>query len=119
VERTDPLRASCCVSCFLMRRGHRRPTVGASIAAVNDLQTAETAALARTKGAVATRNEKHTALVTLLQQLKGYAQATTDANVENGASIIQGAGMAVRKTAGRAPRVFNAKPGTVTLALWV
>jgi hypothetical protein len=90
------------------------PPLATVTSAINDLQTAETAALARTKGAVATRNEKRSALVTLLQQLKGDVQTTADANVENGASIIQGAGMAVRKTAVRAPRVFNAKPGSVS-----
>src|SRR5208337_3645198 len=32
----------------------------------------------------------------------------------NGGSIIQSAGIAVRKTAVRPPRVFDAKPGVVT-----
>ena len=82
--------------------------------AISDLQTAETAALARTKGAVVPRNEKRTALVTLLQQLKGYIQMTADANVENGASIIASAGVAVKKSVVRAPRVFNAKPGAIS-----
>ena len=45
------------------------PALAAITAAANDLQTAETAALARTKGAVAVRNEKRAALVVLLQQL--------------------------------------------------
>ena len=77
------------------------PTVIPSIvtisAAIADLQTAETAALARTKGAVVTRDEKKTALVQLLQQLKGTIQTTADANLENGASIIASAGVAVRR----------------------
>jgi hypothetical protein len=83
-------------------------------AAIADLQTAETAALARTKGATVTRDEKKTALVQLLQQLKGQIQTTADANVENGASIIVSAGVAVKKTVVRSPRVFGAKPGAVT-----
>jgi hypothetical protein len=83
-------------------------------AAINDLQAAETAALARTKGAVTVRNEKRAALVVLLQQLRGDVQEAADANVENGASIIQGAGMGVRKTPTRAPRTFEAKPGAVS-----
>jgi len=82
--------------------------------ALTDLQNAETSALARTKGAVAMRNEKRTTLVSLLTQLRGYVQVTADANPENGASIIESAGLAVRKTATRAPRVFSAKPGTVS-----
>ena len=90
------------------------PALTAVTTAINDLQTAETAALARTKGAVAVRNDKRAALVVLLQQLRGDVQAAADANVENGASIIQGAGMGVRKTPTRAPRTFEAKPGTVS-----
>jgi hypothetical protein len=90
------------------------PTLVTVTTAINDLQTAEAAALARTKGAVITRNEKRTALVALLQQLKGTIQAAADANVENGASIIASAGVAVRKTVVHAPRVFGAKPGAVT-----
>jgi hypothetical protein len=83
-------------------------------AAIVELQTAETAALARTKGAVITRDEKRTALVQLLQQLKGPIQAAADANLENGASIIASAGVEVKKTMVRSPRVFGAKPGAVT-----
>jgi hypothetical protein len=90
------------------------PTLAEITSAINDLQTAETAALARTKGAVATRNEKRTALVRLLEQLKGNVQTAADANVENGASIIQSAGMALRKPTVRAPRVFAAKPGALS-----
>jgi hypothetical protein len=42
--------------------------------ALNDLQTAQTAANARPKGAATVRNEKRTVLVSLLQQLRGYVQ---------------------------------------------
>jgi hypothetical protein len=90
------------------------PTLAAVTSAVNDLQAAETAALARTKGAVATRDETRTALVRLLEPLKGYVQTAADANVENGASIIQSAGIALRKPTVRAARVFAAKPGAVS-----
>ena len=90
------------------------PSLATISAAIADLQTAETAALARTKGAVVTRDEKRTALVQLLQQLKGTIQTTADANVETGASIITSAGVAVKKTVVRSPRVFGAKPGAVT-----
>ena len=57
-------------------------------------------ALARTKGAGhhPPTNEKRVVLVALLQQLKSYVQTSADANVENGASIIASAGLAVRKT---------------------
>jgi hypothetical protein len=90
------------------------PTLASVTAAINDLQTAETAALARTKGAVATRNEARTALVVLLEQLKAYIQAAADASPENGASIIQSAGVAVRKTPTHPARIFEATPGDVS-----
>jgi hypothetical protein len=90
------------------------PTVAQLTQAVSDLQTAETSALARAKGAVSTRNEKRTALVSLLQQLRGYVQVTADANPENGASIIESSGLAVRKTPARVPRTFSATPGALS-----
>jgi hypothetical protein len=90
------------------------PTLSAVSEAITVLQTAETAALARTKGAVATRNEARTTLVGLLQQLRGYVQGQADANMDNGTSIIQGAGMAVKKTPVHTPRVFAAKPAAVS-----
>jgi len=90
------------------------PTLAAVTQAIGDLTAAEPAALSRIKGAVTTRNEKLTALVAILQQLKAYVQATADANVENGASIIESAGIGVRKTPVRTPRVFAAAPGAVS-----
>jgi hypothetical protein len=90
------------------------PTLAVLTAAILALQTAETAALARTKGAVTARNEKLAALVALLQQLKGTVQTTADATPENGASIIESAGLAVRKTPVHAARAFTAKQGPVS-----
>jgi len=90
------------------------PTLAAITTAVDGLQGAVTAALTRATGTVAIRNEKHTALVQLLVQLKAYIQAQADANPENGASIIQSAGVGVRKTVTRRARVFAAKPGAVS-----
>jgi hypothetical protein len=90
------------------------PALATVTQAINDLTAAETAALSRVKGAVTTRNEKRTALAALLLQLKAYVQAVADANVENGASIIQSAGLGVRKPTARKPRVFEALPGTVS-----
>jgi hypothetical protein len=46
-------------------------------------------------------------------QLKSYVQNTADADPENGTSIIQSSGMAVRRTTSRARRVFAATPGPV------
>jgi hypothetical protein len=93
------------------------PALPAVTTACNELQNAETAALARTKGAVAIRNEKRTTLIALLQQLRGYIQSIADGNVENGTSIIESSGIAVRKPLVRKPRVFNAVPGAVSGAV--
>jgi hypothetical protein len=90
------------------------PTLASITQAINDLQTAETAVLARTKGAATTRNDKRTALLTLLQELRSYIQVQADASMDTGAAIIESAGIAVKKTAVRAPRVFDAKPGAVS-----
>ena len=90
------------------------PALATVSAAITDLQNAETAALARTKGAVATRNAKRAVLVTMLQQLRMYVQSIADGNAENGPAIIQSAGIAVKKTATRQPRVFAALAGAVS-----
>jgi hypothetical protein len=90
------------------------PALSALSAAVSDLQSAETLALTKAKGAVAARNDKRAVVVSLLQQLRGYVQAVADATPENGATIIQSAGIAVRKVPLRATRVFTAKPGPVS-----
>jgi hypothetical protein len=90
------------------------PTLPTVTQAIADLQTAETAALARTKGAVAVRDEKRAALVKLLQELRGNIQTVADANPDTAGSLIQSAGIAVKKTPVRAPRTFTAKPGVVS-----
>jgi hypothetical protein len=89
-------------------------TIAALTAALSDLQNAETAALSRTKGAATVRNEKRTVVVTLLRQLRGIVQTAADATPENGASIIESSGLAVRKVPARAARAFTAKPGPVS-----
>ncbi|HEY1697094.1 MAG TPA: fibronectin type III domain-containing protein [Polyangiaceae bacterium] len=90
------------------------PSLSVFSAAVSDLQAAETVALTKAKGAVAARNDKRAVVVSQLQQLRGYVQAVADATPENGATLIQGAGFAVRKITARAANVFDAKPGPVT-----
>jgi hypothetical protein len=90
------------------------PTVAALNAALSDLHTAETAALSRTKGTATVRNDKLTVLVSLLQQLRGYVQSVADATPENGAAIIESAGLAVRKTSAHGKRAFAARPGPLT-----
>jgi hypothetical protein len=95
------------------------PGLAAVSAAIKDLQNAETATLARTKGAAATRNAKRALLIGLLQGLRQYVQTIVDGNEENAPAMIQSSGMAVKKTATRKPRVFaalaGANSGTVKL----
>ena len=89
------------------------PTVAALAAAVNDLHAAETAALSRAKGSATVRNDKRTVLVSLLQQLRGTVQSVADATPENGAAIIESAGLTVRKIATRGKRAFAARTGAL------
>jgi hypothetical protein len=89
------------------------PTLAAITAAIGDLQTAEIAALSRTKGAVASRDEMRTVLVGALQHLRAHIQSVADADPSKAASVIESAGVAVRKTATRGARAFAAKPGPV------
>jgi hypothetical protein len=90
------------------------PTVAALAAAVNDLHAAETAALSRAKGSATVRNDKRTVLVSLLQQLRGTVQSVADATPENGAAIIESAGLAVRKIPSPGKRGFSAKSGPLS-----
>jgi hypothetical protein len=90
------------------------PTLAALTAAITALADAETAALARTKGAVLARNNAKTALVTLLKQLRGYIQTIADADTDNSAAIIASSGIPVRKTPVHPPRDFHATAGAVS-----
>ena len=90
------------------------PSLATVTDAIHQLDVAETATLSRTKGAAATRNDKRTALVKLLELLKGHIQNTADANVETAAAVIQSTGLTVKKHAVKPPRVFAAKAGAVS-----
>jgi hypothetical protein len=90
------------------------PALATVSVAITDLQNAETATLTRTKGAAATRNAKRALLVGLLQGLRQYVQSVVDANEENAPAMIQSAGLAVKKTATRKPRVFAALAGAIS-----
>jgi hypothetical protein len=90
------------------------PPLTTVTAAIDDLEVSETATQSKVRGAAATRNVKRTTLVTLLHQLKADVQQVADASPEQAPTLIQNAGLSVKKTAVRAPRVFAAKPGTVT-----
>jgi hypothetical protein len=87
------------------------PALATITTALNELQVAQAAALTRAKGTASVRNEKRTTLVQLLMHLKSYIQTRVDANPDAGASIIESAGVALRKTAVRRARVFVARVG--------
>jgi hypothetical protein len=90
------------------------PSLAALTAAVDDLHAAETVALSRARGSATVRNDKLAVLVSLLQQLDGYVQSVADATPENGAAIIESAGLAVRKIPTPGKRAFAARPGALT-----
>ena len=90
------------------------PSLATVEAAIDDLSDAETATLTRTKGAVATRNEKRVALVVLLQHLLSHIQSTADGNFDDAVSIIHSAGVAVKRPRVLPVRVFAVKPGAVS-----
>jgi hypothetical protein len=90
------------------------PALSVIAAALTALQSAESQALSRLKGAVVARNDKKAALVSLMQQLRGYIQTTADADPENSAAIIKSSGLPLKKVALHKPRVFDVKPGAVS-----
>ena len=90
------------------------PALAAVTTGITALHNAEASALARTKGAVEVRNNKRADLVTLLQQLRNYIQTVADGDVDTAAAVIRSAGIAVRKTAVRRPRGFDAIQGAAS-----
>jgi hypothetical protein len=90
------------------------PSLATISTATDELAAAQAATLTRTKGAVATRNEKRAALVLLVKQLAHYVQTVADASHEGGASVIASAGFAARKAPTRRARAFEARPGAVS-----
>jgi hypothetical protein len=64
--------------------------------------------LDRTKGAVTARNEKRGVLVVALQQLRAHVESIADADPTQASSVVESAGVAVRKTPTRSARAFAA-----------
>jgi hypothetical protein len=90
------------------------PTLAEVTAAITALEAAESAAKSKVTGAVAARDEKRAALVTVMHELKASVQKAADANREQAPALIQGVGMIVKKAAVRPKRVFDAKQGAVS-----
>ena len=88
-----------------------QPPLAAVEAAIKALEEAETRTLTGLVGSVAERDEKRAALERVLEQLRSHVQATADADADRAASIIEGAGMAVKNKGVAARREFVAKQG--------
>jgi hypothetical protein len=97
------------------------PTLATFQADIEALVTAETAVVARTKGAADTRNAKLAVVKGDLESLRIYVQGVVDtSNPANGESIIGSAGMSIRKVTLHDKPALAVKQGlvsgTVTLA---
>ena len=91
------------------------PTLATFQADIEALVTAETAALARAKGAADTRNAKLAVVRADLQSLRTYVQGVVDSsNPANSESIIGSAGMAIRKVTLHDKPALAVKQGTVS-----
>jgi hypothetical protein len=90
------------------------PTLATFQADVAALVTAETAVLARTKGAVEIRNAKLAIVKGDLDNLKTYVQAASDANPSNAAAMIESAGMTLRTVTLHDKAQLAVKQGSVT-----
>jgi hypothetical protein len=87
------------------------PSLATVTAAIEALTVAETATLSRAKGTVEVRNEKRVVLVSLLEALCGHVQKIADGDPEQAGSIIETAGMFVKRARTVYARVFRARPG--------
>jgi hypothetical protein len=74
------------------------PPLATVEAAIDALDAAETDTRTRLRGTVQVRDERRLALVMLLNHLCSHVQATADSDIDNGASIIESAGMAVKRS---------------------
>jgi hypothetical protein len=83
------------------------------------LEAAEVYTLTRHPASVATRNELFSVVWNALQTLRDYVQAVADAHRSNAASIVESAGMNVKRSSGHGRATFKARkgpnPGSVVL----
>jgi hypothetical protein len=94
------------------------PPLATVTAALNVLDTTETAALTKAKGTAEARNAALVTVKTLLRQEEAYVQQIADGSGDQAETIIASAGMAVRKVTPRQKQVFHAVQdvsGTVVL----
>ena len=93
------------------------PPVATIQTAITDLEAAENAAKSGLKTAVAARNQKRRALLTLLEQEKGTVQKAMDGDPENAHEIAVSAAMGVRKVPVRTKRTFTVRPAPLSGAV--
>jgi hypothetical protein len=90
------------------------PTIATVIATTQKLYAAETAAADRQVGATGDRDVVLAQLLAQLHQLKAYVQQVADADSENARSIIESAGMKVKKPTSYSKLPFVVKHGAVS-----
>jgi hypothetical protein len=91
------------------------PTLAIFQADIAALNAAETAVVARTKGAAGTRNAKLAVVRADLESLKTYVQNTVDAgNPASAESIIGNAGLAIRKVTLHDKPTLGVQQGSVS-----
>jgi hypothetical protein len=88
-----------------------RPPLATVQAAVDALAKAQVATLPKTVGTVATRDARRLDLRVELDRLTAYVQAIADANPDSVTSIIESAGMSVKRRSGPPGRIFAARRG--------
>jgi hypothetical protein len=89
-------------------------TIAVLNAAIADLETAETTVQSRAKGAVAARDQKRSALILLVEQLRAYVQKITDADSDHATELIQSAAMSVKKVPSATSGCSVTKPGALS-----
>lgn len=97
------------------------PSLAAVASALAELSDAQVAARTRTHGTAAARDVKRAALVSLLTRLKAYVQGVADEHPEHAATIIESAGMHVKRSAplGKAPFAVEHGPRSGSVELVV
>ena len=91
-----------------------QPALAVVSASIDELELAQVATLSRTLGTRTIRDRKRKVVATLLRQLAFAVEAVADANPEHSRSIIESAGMFVKRTRVYPSRIFAAKRGRVS-----
>ena len=89
------------------------PSLAKVGAAIDALRTALTTSMSGARGTNAARNDRRRVLVVLLQRLKAYVEGIAEESPEAAGSIIEGAGMNVKKRTNPVKPPFDVNPGPV------